>query len=126
MSTEPRRVHLASGLIVLITFLVGAAAGAGLHASFGPHHHGPPFGPPHRLPLHFEALGLSAEQRTQAEALFEKHRPQFEAVFEESLPKVRALQDEMDGEFEKLLTAEQKVRFAELRAHRPPLPPPLP
>ena len=125
MRTEPRRVHLASGMIVLITFLVGAAAGAGLHASFGPHPHGLPFGPlprDHRLPPHFEALGLSADQRTQAEALFEKHRPQFEAVFEESLPKVRALQDEMDGEFEKLLTAEQKARFAELRAHRPPLP----
>lgn len=126
MATEaPRKRNLVALLILVATFVVGAGAGAGLHASFGPR--GGPRHPGkgarlHRLPPPIEELELTADQRKQAEALVEKYHPRFEALFAESFPRVRALRDEMDAELLPLLTEEQRVRFEELKKNRPDRP----
>lgn len=133
MTAESMANSKVAVLVLCFTFVAGVATGAGVMASMGPRPPGPPhhrgFGGPgaHRLPPPFEELGLSAEQRTQAEAIFEKHRPRLEALFEETRPKMNALRTEMDAELLPLLTDEQKAKLDELKARRlPPPPPPAP
>jgi Spy/CpxP family protein refolding chaperone len=131
MATETKS---AAVIVVLLTFALGMAAGAGLHASFEPrppHHRGGwgpngpgPTGGPKRLPPPLEELDLTAEQRTKAEAVFEKYRAPLEALFEETRPRMHELREKMDAEFAELLTADQRSKFAELKARRPPPPPP--
>lgn len=110
-------------LVVMLTFALGMAAGAGLHASFEQPRHPPP--PPRwdgqkRLPPPMEELELTSEQRVKAEAVFEKYRAPLETLFEETRPRMNALREEMDAEFEALLTEPQRARFSELKAKRPP------
>ncbi|MFZ5446462.1 MAG: Spy/CpxP family protein refolding chaperone [Myxococcota bacterium] len=108
-------------LVLALTFLAGAGTGAGVYASLRPRH-------PHHergaLPPHFEELGLSAEQRTQAIAIMERYRPRFDAIFAETGPRVRALREEIDAELNPLLTEAQRAKLEELRRSRPPRPPP--
>lgn len=132
MATESKS---AAVIVVLLTFALGMAAGAGLHASFEkPHHRGGGWGPggpgpnggpgAKRLPPPLEELELSAEQRTKAEAVFEKYRAPLEALFEETRPRMHELREKMDGEFAEILTPEQRTKFAELKSRRPPHGPP--
>lgn len=118
MATEARRGRFTAVLVLVFTFVVGAAAGAGGFASMSRHGRGGRAGL-ERLPPPFEELDLSAEQRQQARVVFEKYRPQFEALFEENAPKVRALRDAMDAELVATLTPAQQTRFEELKKHRP-------
>ena len=126
MATEPTRRRFAAAAVLIITFVSGGVTGAGLISSCG--HRGPR--PGRHLPPPFEELGLSAEQRSAVEVVFEKYRPGFEAVFQESQPKVRALHASMDAELLPLLTQTQRERFTQLEAERerrgfrPPPPPP--
>lgn len=113
--------RMAAVLVVMLTFALGMAAGAGLHASFERRPPPPPpGGGPRRLPPPMEELELTAEQRTKAEAVFEKYRQPLEAVFDEMRPRMTKLRDEMDGEFQAILTDEQRAKFVELKARRPP------
>jgi Spy/CpxP family protein refolding chaperone len=105
-----------SGLIVLLTFALGAATGAGVHAWAGPHHHRPPPGPP----LYLHELELTDEQRRAADPIFETHRAAIEAVMRESFPKMRALNDQMEDELRPLLTAAQAEKLDELKSRPPP------
>lgn len=126
--TSPRRVHLASGLIVLATFLAGAGAGAGLYASFA-RPHGPPLavGPTHGpmagMPYVFRELGLDDAQTQKARALFDAHRAELEKVATDTFPRVRAIQDKMDEELRGILTPEQVKKLEEHRKQRPAGPP---
>jgi Spy/CpxP family protein refolding chaperone len=129
MTAEAMANSKVAVLVLCFTFVAGIATGAGAMVSFGPRPHGPP--PPHfggpgarRLPPPFEELGLSAEQRTKAETIFEKHRPKLEALFEETRPKMNALRSEMDAELVPLLTDAQRAKWDELKARRPGPPPP--
>ncbi|MFT3713394.1 MAG: hypothetical protein QM817_37535 [Archangium sp.] len=135
MATESKS---AAVIVVLLTFALGMAAGAGLHASFEkPHRRGGGWGPggpgqnggpggPKRLPPPLEELELTADQRTKAEAVFEKYRAPLEALFEETRPRMHELREKMDGEFAEILTDAQKAKFAEFKARRPPHGPPPP
>lgn len=125
------RIHLLSGVIVLVTFLLGAAAGAGVHAWLTPQHHGPGFGmrgpggpggPGRGPPPYLRELELTEEQRKAADAIFEKHRAAIEVVMKDSFPKVRELNDAMEADLRKLLTEEQMKKLDELKARRPPFP----
>lgn len=112
----------AAVLVVMLTFALGMGAGAGLHASFEKPHHPPQWDPngPKRLPPPLEELKLTADQRAKAELVFEKYRPPLEALFEETRPRMNTLRDEMDAEFHALLTEQQRAKFTELKAKRPP------
>jgi Spy/CpxP family protein refolding chaperone len=52
--------------------------------------------------------------------VLEKYRAPFEALFEETRPRMHELREKMDAEFDGLLTDEQRARFKELKARRPP------
>ncbi|HUK66977.1 MAG TPA: hypothetical protein VLV17_09140 [Anaeromyxobacteraceae bacterium] len=115
-----RRIHLASGLIILGVFLAGALAGAGVLAFMRPAHS--PFWPPpaERLPPPLSELHLSPEQRTKAQAIAEKYRPELEAVLAASFPRIREVEEKMDREMRGLLTEAQAKEFDALRARAPP------
>lgn len=119
MATDLPRGRLTAALVLLLTFVVGAAAGAGAFASFARHGR-VGRGPPHerRLPPPLEELDLSEAQREQAHTVFERYRPQFEALFEESAPKVRALRDAMDEELASTLSEAQRAKFETLKQRR--------
>lgn len=127
MATESagkERGNTMAVLVVMLVFALGMAAGAGAHASFEKPRHprwdqpGP--GGQKRLPPPLEELDLTADQRTKAEAVFEKYRQPLEALFEETRPRMNKLREEMDGEFQALLTEQQRAKFTELKAKRPP------
>ncbi len=71
-----------------------------------------------------EALGLTAEQRTQLEAIFEEARPQMEQLREsdqtreERRSAVQAHRQVVSQKIEGMLTEEQKVKFQELKAEQ--------
>lgn len=128
MPADPaaRRLHLWTGLVLLGTFLAGAAAGAGVSRALGPPRHlgGPGAGPgPEGRPPFPRELELTAAQEAQARAIFERHRPAIDAVIRETFPRVRAAQEEMERELRTILTPAQARTLDELAARRPPLPP---
>ncbi len=116
-----RRIHLTSALVVLATFIAGAAAGMGVSASFRHHPHGPgpggPGGP--RRPPWLEELNLTAEQQPVAQKIFDKHHEAMEALIKEGFPKVQAINEAMENELRGILTPEQMTRLAEIKKHRP-------
>lgn len=61
-------------------------------------------------------LKLDAAQTVKVREILESRRGRHEALRKESDERFRALRVEMDVEIEKLLTEEQKARFAETRA----------
>jgi Spy/CpxP family protein refolding chaperone len=125
MSTEtpPSKLRLLTGLMLLGTFAAGAVTGAGLFASFGPRRPPPPLGVgpgARREPPFLRELDLTPEQRTKADAIFEKHRQALEQLFEENAPRVKAVTDQVDAELLTILTDAQRAKFEELKSHRPP------
>lgn len=121
-TAEPsgRKIHLASGLVVLGVFLAGAVAGAGVLVALAPDPRPP--GPP--IPAYLAELGLSPEQQKVAVQSFEKHRGEIEAIFQEAFPRVRAINEQMESELRAVLSPEQLKRLEELKARRPAGPPP--
>jgi len=119
--TQPRTVRLMTVLVLVATFVAGAAAGAGL-ARLAFRCHAPP--PPHMLaPEHFEELGLSPDQRQKAHQIAQRYRPELEAILRETFPKVRAINERMEQELREQLTPEQRTKLDEMKARRPPMPP---
>ena len=118
-SGSPRRVRVASILVVLGIFLGGALCGAGVDRWMRPHHRGG-----HGAML--EELGLSAAQREQAHAIRERHRAELDAVMKDTFPKMSAVHERMDEELRPLLTPEQQKKLDELRARRRAEGPPHP
>ena len=111
MATESARRRWSASAVLLAVFIAGAITGAGvLNAR---RHHCRSFGRGgHRLPPPLEKLDLTADQRRQAEVVFEKYRPQLDA---ESQQKVREL---MDAELMPLLTETQRARFEQFKFDR--------
>jgi Spy/CpxP family protein refolding chaperone len=118
-----RSVRLATALVLLGIFALGALLGAGLMRWASP----PPgpMGPPPVGPWDLERLDLSAEQREAAQAVFERHRPQLDEVLHGTFPRVRAIGERIEAEVRELLTPEQQARFDARRQSREhALPPP--
>lgn len=63
-------------------------------------------------------LHLSAEQRTQIEAIFKEKHPQMLALHEEMRPKFEALRGATHEEVRKVLNPEQQQKFEELNKQR--------
>ncbi len=127
-----RRIHLTSAVVVLATFIAGAAAGIGVTRSFGPEHRGPRGGPVHMRPPWLDVLNLTAEQQPAAQKIFDKHHEAMQAIIKESFPRVQAINETMESELKSVLTPEQQARLEEIKKLRPPMggmpmgPPPPP
>jgi Spy/CpxP family protein refolding chaperone len=110
------RIRAATALVIVGTFLAGAAAGAGALRWASPRRPPPP--PPMGLPI--RELGLSVEQEAKVTEITERHRDELDAILREMYPKVRAVNDEVEKEVRTVLTADQQKRLDELKARRPP------
>ncbi len=113
---DTARVQVLTAVIILGTFVSGAALGAGIYHMAGRRHHGPP--PPwhHRMS---DELALTSDQREKAKAIRERHHAALESILQEGYPKVRAENDKLDKELREILTPEQQKKFDELRAQHP-------
>ena len=60
-------------------------------------------------------LQLSPQQKTQVQQIIEKHRAKIDATMSSVRPQVRAELDATNAEIEKILTPDQKTKFANLR-----------
>ncbi|MEY4548034.1 MAG: hypothetical protein RL685_4229 [Pseudomonadota bacterium] len=122
-ATPPRSIRLLTGLLLVGTFAFGSVTGVALTLWARSDLRGPPPGPPPFGPLPLQELGLSAEQRARADAIFEQHRPELDAIRQEGFPKVRRINEQLESEVRELLTPEQRARLDVLKAQRPPRPP---
>lgn len=62
----------------------------------------------------FDKLGLTAEQRAQAEAITARSAPQSHAILMETAERLRAIADSVDTELRAILTPEQRLRLDSL------------
>jgi Spy/CpxP family protein refolding chaperone len=121
-------VRLLTAIVLIGTFVLGAATGAGfmrwaLMDGSSERLPGPPFGP---WPLH--QLDLSEEQRTRVHEIMERHRPELDAILRESFPQVRTIHEQIDREIREVLSDEQRTELEALEARWPfpprgPMPP---
>jgi Spy/CpxP family protein refolding chaperone len=118
-SGPQRRVRLLTAIVLIGTFALGAASGAGvvrwaLMDRLAAGSEGPPFGP---WPLH--QLDLSKDQRAKVHEIFERHRPELDAILRESFPHVRPIHEQIDREIREVLTVEQRAKLERLEERRP-------
>lgn len=128
--SSPSRIRAVTALVIIGTFLLGTAVGAGLYHWRTP---GRPPLPPAPVFHMLAELGLSASQQQRAQEIRERHEPELKAIFLESFPKMRAVHAKMEEELRAILTPEQQKKLDELTKLRPfrmglgpppPFPPP--
>jgi Spy/CpxP family protein refolding chaperone len=123
IEVSKKSVRVFAALILLATFIVGAAAGAGIwHMAVSKQVFGPP---PMNGPFPFHQLDLSPEQEAQAQTIIEKYKPELDEIIKPTFPKVREIREKIDEELIQILTPEQKRRFGDIKARlrgpgRPP------
>jgi len=62
-----------------------------------------------------DGLGLTPDQRVQAEAMLAASAPRAEEAMREAAERLRAVADSVDAELRAILTAEQRRRLDDLR-----------
>lgn len=127
---SPRRIRALSAVVLVVTFLAGGVTGAGLHRWLARPPPPPPFGPgrPNAgppMPPFVRELGLTREQQAKTREILDRYEPRIAEVMRETFPRMKAITDSMEEELRQLLTEEQRRKFDEIRAQRPPGPPPM-
>ncbi len=120
-------------LIFIALFVTGLLAGVSLDRLVLHHRHGPFAGmgpatgelrdlPERRAEIQkrladriSRELDLSAEQRGQVEAMLPRHEAAFDSLRAEMDLRLRTLLDASSSELERILTPEQKTKWAEIR-----------
>ena len=67
------------------------------------------------IPVLYEALQLTPEQRSQIQAIMEANRPRTDSLLHRTWPQLRALLDSVRRQVEQVLTPEQRARLAVMR-----------
>lgn len=67
------------------------------------------------IPVVYEALGLTPDQRDRIRALMDAMRPATDSLLQESWPRLRTLLDSLQRGVEQVLTAEQRAQLAAMR-----------
>jgi len=121
-------------LIVAFVFLLGMVAGA-LISRLTPALWRPSPPRPEEIAARMARdLSLDGAQHDKLLELFQAYDPKMRALQKETQERFNALKKEIDGHIEEILTPDQKIKFAALRAkweshHGPgfgPMPPPRP
>jgi hypothetical protein len=115
--TSPSQIRVMTALVILGTFLAGAALGAGLLYWLSP---GRPQPPPPPIFHMLGELNLSADQQSQSQKISERYQPKLQAIMRETFPKMRAVHAQMEEELRALLSADQRQKLDALKARRPP------
>ena len=118
---SPHQIRLLTALLLFGTFLFGAVAGAGFFRWMQPPHG--PWRPPF-LPGPPGALQLTPVQEAKTKEITDRYRPQLEAIVRENFPRLQAINEQMEKELREILTPKQRQKLDEMKAHRPPMPPP--
>ena len=67
------------------------------------------------VPVLYESLGLSEEQRDRIRAIMAASRPKTDSLLRETWPALRVLLDSLRSDIEQVLTAQQRARLADMR-----------
>lgn len=67
------------------------------------------------IPVVYEALRLTPDQRERIRALMDAMRPATDTLLQESWPRLRTLLDSLQRGVEQVLTAEQRAQLAAMR-----------
>ena len=67
------------------------------------------------IPVVYEALQLTPDQRQRIRALMDAMRPATDTLLQESWPRLRTLLDSLQRSVEQVLTAEQRAQLAAMR-----------
>ena len=114
---SPRRIRIVAAVVLVITFVLGAVAGAsiwyfGVVSQERCHHKG---GFPHA-----QELALSDTQQKAFDDILKKYRPELDEIMAASYPKIREVKERMDAELRALLSPQQQIKFDEMIEHHPP------
>lgn len=111
-TSQPRLRGLIISLLVL-TFIAGASAGIAGDRLIAPRKH-------LRVMVDdmsgvFDRLGLTAEQRRQADSIVERSAPRSEAIMIETAERLRGVADSVDAELREILSPEQRAKLDSLK-----------
>lgn len=119
MSSNTRTAAVA---VVVVAFVAGILVGvAGDHlyliksGRLSPRHASSRFAADRMTDRLTHELDLSPQQKTQVQQIIERHRAKIDATMANVRPQVRQELDATNAEIEKVLTPEQKTKFANLR-----------
>jgi hypothetical protein len=119
---EPRSVSVSSRttavVVVIVAFLAGALAGI-VGDRVYIFRHGPPRPGKNvasRIVAHLDKeLQLTPTQHAAVATIVEQHRQRMDAIVDGVRPQMEKEIDNANGEIERVLTPEQKTKFAQLR-----------
>ena len=113
MRENPKKLSVAVATLVVLAFVTGASAGVAGDRLVAP-----------RLTIRttlgdmsgtLDRLGLTTEQRRQADAIVARSAPRSREVLIELGERLRLVADSVDAELRSILTAEQRLRLDSLR-----------
>jgi len=67
------------------------------------------------VPVLYESLQLTPEQRTRIRTIMDANRPRTDALLHETWPQLRALLESVQRQVEQVLTPEQRARLSDMR-----------
>jgi len=106
-----------AALVLVLTFAGGFAAGFVVHR-FLPRERMMPALAAHAMLDHLDRrLDLTDAQRKQIEEILERRHSRISQLWSDVRPRVRAEIDATNAEIEKVLTPEQRAKFATMKMH---------
>lgn len=110
------KTTLIAALALVLTFACGFLAGIAVHRVLWRERGFPPPFPPHVVLNHLDRrLDLTDAQRKQIEVILERGHQRMEAIFADARPRVRQEIDATNAEIERVLTPQQREKFAKMR-----------
>ena len=106
-----RRETLVAALMLLLTFSVGALSGMAAEEAFGIDWFDFLESEHQDAGQLLAGLGLSSDQRREAEEILERQEDQLEQYWEARLPEIRGILDQGYGEIRAMLSADQQAVF---------------
>lgn len=102
------RLRIQGAVLIIVIFVAGVlAGGAAERVRASRERPMPPFAQPGELPRPFGRLGLTDEQRSDLDALFESARPRTDSVLRELMPRLQEINDSIHSRIRGILTPEQ-------------------
>lgn len=115
MPQKRSRSRAIAGALLVLAFVAGAAAGVTADRLLTPK-------PTIRTRIKrdmsgvLDKLGLTAQQRAQADAIIQRSAPRTQEVMLEVAERLRTVSDSVDAELRAILTTDQRARLDSLKA----------